>query len=141
MESQNRESRLDRVERMLASQAELNAQFAEQHKAAMARIEAERVRSDQEHRDAMARIKAETVRSDQEHRDAMARIEVPQVNIESLHSSASELHAVSQKWEPLTRVVAELVEAARRDGENIAARARIAAAHERRLDDIQGSGN
>lgn len=121
MESQNRESRLDRVERMLASQAELNAQFAEQHKAAMARIEAERVRSDQE------------------HRDAMARFEALHVKIEALAASIRESSAARGKWVPSTAEIDVILAAARSNGEIIAELARIAEARTRHLDDSQSS--
>lgn len=60
--------------------------------------------------------------------DLAARQEVLHANIESLHASAGELHGIAQ----------QLVEAARRDGENIAALARIVEAHERRLEDLEG---
>ncbi len=63
------------------------------------------------------------------------RQEVQHVNIESLHASASELHAASQRHEA---AIAQLIEAATRDGANIAALARIAEAHERRLTDLEG---
>ena len=63
------------------------------------------------------------------------RQEVQHVNIESLHASASELHSASQNHEA---ALTQLVNAATRDGENIAALARIAEAHERRLTDLEG---
>ena len=72
---------------------------------------------------------------DKRMKDLDARMEVLHVNIESLHASASELHASSQRHEA---AIAALLEAAKRDGENIAALARIAESHERRLDDLEG---
>lgn len=63
------------------------------------------------------------------------RIENLRVNIESLHSSVTELHAAVHEQRLRTE---ELIEAARRDGENIAALARIAESRERRLTRLEG---
>lgn len=93
------------------------------------------------------------------------KMEMLHVNIESLHSSASELHASAQAQEASVKsleasvkgleanakgqaatsrwhesAIVALLESSRRDGENIAALARIATAHERRLDDLDAGG-
>lgn len=62
---------------------------------------------------------------------------------ESLHASTHELHAtvarMSQTVDKNTTQIAELIKAAQQDGENIAALARIAQAHEQRLSNLEGS--
>ncbi|HYK60956.1 MAG TPA: hypothetical protein VEV85_16110 [Bryobacteraceae bacterium] len=63
------------------------------------------------------------------------RVENLRVNIESLRSSVTELYAVVHEQHLRTE---EVVEAARRDGENIATLARIAESHERRLTRLEG---
>src|SRR6476619_8463497 len=68
------------------------------------------------------------------HREAMAELEVQRVNIESLHAGASELNASGQRHE---REIELLLAASRQDGENIRALARLAEAHQRRIEDLE----
>jgi hypothetical protein len=56
------------------------------------------------------------------------RIEALRINIESLHASVHELFEASQRHDG---AIADLVTAAKLDGENIRALARIAEIHER----------
>lgn len=63
------------------------------------------------------------------------RLEFLLQSTESLHASTQQLHATAATH---TAQIAELVKAAKQDGENIAALARIAAAHEQRLTDLEG---
>jgi len=61
-------------------------------------------------------------------KDLDARMEILHVNIESLHANLNELYANTMKHS----------EQLARDGEHIRALARIAEAHERRLEDLEG---
>ncbi len=63
------------------------------------------------------------------------RMDALRVNIESLHASVHELYGLAQRHDS---AIAALIEAARQDGENIRALARIAEAHERRLTELEG---
>jgi hypothetical protein len=60
---------------------------------------------------------------------------------ESLHASTQQLHAVvarmSETVDKHTTQIADLVKAAKQDGENIAALARIAEAHEHRITNLE----
>ena len=61
-------------------------------------------------------------------KDLDARMEILHVNIESLHANLNELYANTMKHS----------EQLARDGEHIRPLARIAEAHERRLEDLEG---
>ena len=60
------------------------------------------------------------------------------VDIESSHSTASELHAASQRHDSQ---IEALLKASRQDGENIRALARIAELHSQRLSNLEGPEN
>lgn len=64
---------------------------------------------------------------------------------ESLHASTRELHAtvarMSETLDKHTVQIADLLKAAKQDGENIAALARITEAHEHRITDLEENNN
>lgn len=70
-------------------------------------------------------------------KDAMTideRLQFLLQSTESLHASTQELHATVARHDAQ---IADLIKAAKQDGENIAALARIAQAHEQRLSDLE----
>ena len=67
--------------------------------------------------------------------DIDERLEALRVNIESLHASVHELYEASQRHDSQ---IAQLISAARQDGENIRALVRIAEIHERRPSHLEG---
>jgi len=109
-ESPNGESRLDRIERLLEMQARDHAKTMADH----AKTMADHAKTMADHAERM--------------KDLDARMEILHVNIESLHANLNELYANTMKHS----------EQLARDGEHIRALARIAEAHERRLEDLEG---
>lgn len=134
----NGESRLDQIDRILAGTVALQKQAAAGSAAYRKQIDEESAA----HKREIAAYQQET---SAHLRELGARMEVLHVNIESLHASVSELHGRTQDLETASRrhesLIAQVLEAARRDGENIAALARIAQMRERRIGDLEGGAS